>query len=298
MHCSECHYETYLFSNWKRHLLTKKHLERSDRLCGCGSTFSTKGNLVRHQLLCTQETPQAIMIRLAAEQEKRDLAALDQASRVAKEQAERETQRELAALDQAAKLAVEQAERDARQAKEIAALTEKISALQLGNVTNTVTNSNNTTFNLNFFLNETCKDAMTIQEFVQSLPVYFVDDEHKRLWKYIVEQLKGLPEHERPIHCTDLKRQSLAVKYQDRDTKEVGWQTDAVKTQSHIVEMGFAAGAKFADKADELTPEKFQDEDKRQTLWALTNKFGMDDLEDKKGAYRREISKVTAILKD
>jgi len=204
------------------------------------------------------------MIRLAAEQEKRDIAAMEQG---------------------------------ALQAKEIAALTEKISALQLGNVTNTVTNSNNT-FNLNFFLNETCKDAMTIQEFVKSLPVYFVDDEHKRLWKYIVEQLKDLPEHERPIHCTDLKRQSLAVKYQDRDTKEVGWQLDPVKTQSHIVEMGISAGAKFAEKADELTPEKFHDEDKRETLWVLTNKFGMDDLEDKKGAYRREISKVTTILKD
>jgi hypothetical protein len=86
---------------------------------------------------------------------------------------------------------------------------------------------------------------MTIQQFVKSLPLDLIEEEDKRLWKFIAHHLEILPEHVRPIHCTDFKRLSLAVKYEDRDTKAVAWQCDAIKTQAHIVEMGSSTGTRL-----------------------------------------------------
>ena len=286
MQCSLCSYDTEIASNWRRHLKTKRHRQRSGFSCECGALFTTSGNLARHQSTCRKEPDQAIFARLAEEQAERDHIALEQIARIAKEQAE-----------QSAQLAKEQAlqlERIAQaQAAQIAALTEKIGALQ--SVTN-VTNN----FNLNFFLNETCKDAMTIQQFVKSLPIELIQEEDRRLWKFITHHLEKLPQNVRPIHCTDVKRLSMAVKYQDRDTKEVGWQIDPVKTQSHIMEMGMSTGSRFTEKAKEFkeTNVDVDEDEKKQNAWFWTNQFGNDDLEDKPGAFRREVSRVTTIQKE
>jgi hypothetical protein len=112
--------------------------------------------------------------------------------------------------------------------------------------------------------------------------------------------LEKLPENVRPIHCTDAKRLSMAVKYQDRDTQEVGWQLDPVKTQAHIVEMGMSTGSRFSEKAKEFKEANVDvdDDEKKQNAWFWTNQFGNDDLEDKPGAFRREVSRVTTIQKE
>lgn len=274
MICNLCKFTTNSVYNWQRHLETKKHRKRSGFSCECGTLFATLRNLARHQSTCRKEPDQVIFARLAEEQAERDHIALEQIARIAKEQA---LQLERIALAQAA---------------QIAALTEKIGTLQ--NVTN-VTNH----FNLNFFLNETCKDAMTIQQFVKSLPIDMIEEEDRRLWKFITHHLEKLPQNVRPIHCTDVKRLSMAVKYEDRDTKEVGWQLDQAKTQSHIVEMGAATGARFGEKADEFKEvNNIQDDEKKHMAWLWTSQFGNDDLEDKPGAFRRELSRVTSIQKD
>ena len=95
------------------------------------------------------------------------------------------------------------------------------------NSNNTNIKSNNKTFNLNFFLNETCKDAMNISEFVNSVKVDLDDLEHTGRQGYVqgitnivVKNLNKLEEHLRPLHCSDSKREILYIKDNDEWIKE------------------------------------------------------------------------------
>ena len=109
------------------------------------------------------------------------------------------------------------------------ALTTAITEGKLGNTTNT-TNSNNTTnnqFNLNIFLNEKCKDAMNITDFVDQIKLQLSDLETQGKVGYVdgisnifIKNLDEMDEDKRPIHCTDVKREVLYVK--NNDTWEKG----------------------------------------------------------------------------
>jgi hypothetical protein len=95
------------------------------------------------------------------------------------------------------------------------------------NSNNNITNSNNKTFNLQLFLNETCKDAMNIMDFVDSIKFQLSDLESvgelgyvSGLSKIIIRNLKALDEHLRPVHCSDLKREKIYVKDADKWAKE------------------------------------------------------------------------------
>ena len=92
---------------------------------------------------------------------------------------------------------------------------------------NSHNNSNNKTFNLQFFLNETCKDAMNIMDFVDSIKLQLSDLENVGKLGYvegisniIVKNLKDLDVTERPIHCTDKKRETLYIKDENKWEKE------------------------------------------------------------------------------
>ena len=101
----------------------------------------------------------------------------------------------------------------------------------IGNTTNTNTNSHNTTnknkFNLNIFLNEQCKDAMNIMDFVDSLKLQLSDLERvgelgytKGISNIIVTALQKIDVFKRPIHCSDAKRETMYVKDQNAWEKE------------------------------------------------------------------------------
>ena len=93
--------------------------------------------------------------------------------------------------------------------------------------TNNNNNNNNNQFNLNFFLNETCKDAMNINEFINSLNVTIEDFENtgklgyiEGITQIILNGLKGVDTTKRPIHCTDVKRETVYIKSDDSWEKE------------------------------------------------------------------------------
>jgi hypothetical protein len=92
---------------------------------------------------------------------------------------------------------------------------------------NTTTNSHNKTFNLNVFLNETCKDAMNIMDFVDSIQLQLSDLENvgklgyvEGITNIITKNLKALDITQRPIHCTDKKREVLYIKDENKWEKE------------------------------------------------------------------------------
>jgi hypothetical protein len=97
-------------------------------------------------------------------------------------------------------------------------------AKQAGNITHT--NSHNK-FNINFFLNEKCKDALNIQDFVSNLEVGIEDlEETGRLGfsdgisKIFINALNQLELYDRPLHCNDAKREILYIKDEDKWIKE------------------------------------------------------------------------------
>jgi hypothetical protein len=95
------------------------------------------------------------------------------------------------------------------------------------NHSHNTTNSHNKTFNLQIFLNETCKDAMNIMDFVDQIILNLNDlEETGRLGfaegisKMILNRLKTLDVTQRPIHCSDLKRETLYIKDENKWEKE------------------------------------------------------------------------------
>ena len=103
-----------------------------------------------------------------------------------------------------------------------------------GIISNSTVNSNNKTFNLQVFLNEDCKDAMNITDFVDSIKFQLADLEHMGQVGYvegisniIIKNMKALDITKRPVHCTDQKRETIYIKdegvwiKEDEDNKNV-----------------------------------------------------------------------------
>jgi len=118
----------------------------------------------------------------------------------------------------------------------------------------THTNSHNKAFNLNFFLNETCKEAMNIGEFVDSLKMELSDLERvgekgyiEGITSIIVKNLKALDITKRPVHCTDKKRETIYIKDADK------WEKDEDKSHMHklikrVVSKNMKLFSKFKEK--------------------------------------------------
>ena len=97
----------------------------------------------------------------------------------------------------------------------------KVQGITNNNI-NTTNNTNNNQFNINMFLNEHCKNAMNITDFIRSLPITAQDYENTKdhgladtLTHLIVDGLNNLDVVDRPIHCTDQKRKTMYVKDKD-----------------------------------------------------------------------------------
>ena len=106
------------------------------------------------------------------------------------------------------------------------------------NCNNNTTNNNNNQFNLNFFLNDTCKDAMNITDFLSNLDVHIDELEYignhgyvNGMTKMIMERLKGMDITKRPIHCTDIKRETMYIKDKDEWTLESKYNIGRKKTE-------------------------------------------------------------------
>jgi hypothetical protein len=197
--CENCDYSTSRQSHYDRHLQTDKHkilqnpTSKSTEAkwrCDCGKNYKHSSTLYAHKKYCDT---------LQKEDTSKSFGISEQTF----------NQQVIEALI-------------------------KITQNGTTNYSNSNINSNNTniknhnkTFNLNFFLNETCKDAMNISEFVNSVKVDLDDLEHTGRQGYVqgitnivVKNLNKLEEHLRPLHCSDSKREILYIKDNDEWIKE------------------------------------------------------------------------------
>jgi len=169
------------------------------------------------------------------------------------------------------------------------------------NHSNNNTNSLNKTFNLQFFLNETCKDAMNIMDFVESIKVQLCDLEKvgqigyvEGISNIIVKNLNSLDETKRPVHCTDVKREVLYVKDEDKWEKE---NNDKQKLRKVIKEVAYK-NTKMLKEYKSKHPDcdksdsKFSDQYNKLIIEAMGGK-GDNDLEKEDKIIKNIAKEVT-----
>jgi len=211
--CDFCDYTTSRKSQFDRHLSTSKHQNQSEGLqkttikfqkvpddysCECGKSYRHHSSLWKHRQKCPKKEE--------CSQEEADLLKY-----LMKENSELKTM----ILDVCKNMPPSSSNM----------LTNS------NNQINTNTNSHNKTFNLQFFLNETCKDAMNLTEFVDSLKIQLSDLEKvgkdgfvAGISNIIVKNLQALDVTMRPVHCSDQKRETMYIKEKNEwhnDSKEL-----------------------------------------------------------------------------
>jgi len=207
--CKICHYNTCKKSNYNIHLLSKKHknneittnnniikqnLSKKYECQSCDKNFKDRAGLWRHKKKCK------------IEENKNDIFELTNETIINILKQNSEFQQMLL-----------------EQNKTIIELSKNNSITN-----NTIhTNSHNKSFNLQFFLNETCKNAMNITDFVNSLHLQLSDLEKvgevgyiEGISNIIIKNLNALDVTLRPVHCTDKKRETMYIKDEDKWEKE------------------------------------------------------------------------------
>jgi hypothetical protein len=166
------------------------------------------------------------------------------------------------------------------------------------NTTTTHTNSHNKAFNLNFFLNETCKNAMNITDFVDSIKLQLSDlmdvgelGYVEGISKIIVKNLNNLDETIRPVHCTDKKRETMYIKDEGEWNKEDEKKTKLKKAVTKVADKNIRLLPAFREKYPEYKNSSSKTSDKydKMVLEVMT----CDD--DKNEKIITNISKVTTI---
>jgi hypothetical protein len=160
------------------------------------------------------------------------------------------------------------------------------------------TNSHNKAFNLNFFLNETCKNAMNITDFVDSIKLQLSDFMNvgevgfvEGISNIIVQNLNSLDETVRPIHCTDQKRETFYVKDKniwEKDDEEKKKMKQMIKSISYKNE-------KLMKTYKETYADYNNPESRRSDQYSKIMIEAMDCKEESREKIIKNISKATTI---
>jgi len=238
--CDVCNFQCKYQSNYDKHLLTEKHKKKSNEestekiyTCSqCNKEYLNYKSLWKHKKHCVinnnREPEQlentfipnnVINTELIMEAFKQSKGLQEFLVEQNRELQNKLLEKENQLLEKENQLLVQNEQHH----KQIIELTSK----QIGNTNINSHNTHNNQFNLQFFLNETCKDAMNIVDFVNSLQVQIADLEKTGKLGYVegissifLKGLKQLDISMRPIHCTDLKRETVYVKDEDNWNKE------------------------------------------------------------------------------
>jgi hypothetical protein len=165
-------------------------------------------------------------------------------------------------------------------------------------------NSNNKTFNLNVFLNEECKNAMNIMDFVDSLKLQLSDLESvgklgfvEGISNIILKNLKALDVTQRPVHCSDTKREVLYVKDEDKWEKENQERKRLKKAIKHIAHKNSKMLQEFKNTyPDCIYSDSKKSDQYNKIIVESMGGSGKDD--DNENKIIKKISKEVIISKD
>jgi hypothetical protein len=225
--CECCDFKCINKKDFNKHLMTVKHKKNTERLqdadiknplkciCECGNEYFHRQSLSKHKKQCNFGKKKYVELQ-EPEPNNKIIDLL-----IANNKQLQDDNREIKELFM--KLYNENKEQTKISQEQNQVQTAAILELTKNgiNTTNNITNNttNKPTFNLNFFLNDTCKDAMNLTDFINSIQLTYKDfikvgceGYVKGISDIININLKKLAEIERPIHCTDEKRGTLYIK--------------------------------------------------------------------------------------
>ena len=220
--CDLCDYKCYKQSDYTKHLLTTKHQNKinpksRELLCKyCNKLYKVRNSLWYHEQKCSINDDQFNTDNI----NKEDINKAD----INKKNLNKEDLNK----DLILQLIKEHSDlkKEHNELKNVMLKVLENGTHHHNNNNNTI-NSHNKSFNLNFFLNETCKNAMNITDFVDSIKLQLNDlidvgemGYVKGISKIIVNNLNNLHETERPIHCTDKKRDTFYIKDENKWEKD------------------------------------------------------------------------------
>ena len=244
--CESCNFTCTKKSNLQVHLNTNKHKNKNlrENMCNiCNKMFATSSGLWKHRQKCSKSSNPPFIEVMNSEVNETELCesegtmnitnnipmnlileVIKQSKEIQNVLVEQNKELQYKLLEQSQQLLDKENkllekenklwEQNEEHHKQLVELAKKPSMV----------NSNNQ-FNLNFFLNETCKNAMNIQDFINSIKLTTQDFETTGRLGFVdgisrifINELKGLEVERRPLHCTDVKRETVYVK--DNDTWE------------------------------------------------------------------------------
>jgi len=222
-YCEKCNFKCSKNSDWNRHITTAKHKKEINgndwkskkRTCEyCEKTFKTASGLWKHEQKCCklQESPE--------QSQEPPIKPTDSAMIIELLKQNQEFKEMM--IEQSRQIQDTQQENQELQKQLIEAV--KVSGSHIENQT---INNNNQKFNLNFFLNEQCKDAINMSDFIENMELDIEDlTETGRLGyvggisRILINKLQELDIYKRPLHCTDMKRETLYIKDNDEWEKQ------------------------------------------------------------------------------
>jgi hypothetical protein len=281
--CLRCDFKCSKKYSWERHLSTSKHLKATEcDILGagegkkgqketftcefCKKEYQHRQCLWRHNKKCNKQLENEQPIN-------KDLfmMLLKQNSELIKEHAD---------------------------LKEIILEIVKNGTTNTNNSHNTTTNSHNKAFNLNLFLNETCKNAMNITDFVDSIKLQLSDFMNmgevgfvEGISNIIVKKLNSLDETVRPIHCTDQKRETFYVKDQNIWEKD----DDEKKKMKQMIKSISYKNEKLMKTYKETYPDYNNPESNRSDQYSKIMVEAMDCKDESRDKIIKNISRATTI---
>jgi len=244
--CEKCDFKCSKQSNWTTHLLTRKHQNRMKLnekneldaapsfVCKkCDKSYKARNSLWYHENKCSLKP-------VVTEKINSDLIEriLNDRQRILDDNAELRN------------FIMEQSKITTETVNKALELCKPVN----NNTTINQTNNNNQRFNINLFLNEQCKDAINFSDFVKNIQISYEDLENNAqlgfvngISKIFLDNLKQLDVTERPIHCTDMKRETMYIKDENTWTK----QPDDDKLQKAIQTVSYRSMGKLAEWKNE-----------------------------------------------
>jgi hypothetical protein len=278
--CENCDFSCSKLSNYNKHLLTLKHqnsytelqkmpkMPESERknICDCGKEYKYRQGLYTHRKKCGTEKKNA--------------------------------DKNNSEVTELTTIIVEMVKNNNDLQKQVLDVCKNIQP----NISNN-NNNNNNTFNLQFFLNEQCKDAMNITDFINSVTLSLTDLENMGTSGYvngissiIIKELRGLDITKRPVHCSDAKRETLYIKDEDKWEKECPENTK-MKTAIRTVEKkNIKLISEWTDKHPKFTNSTTKENDEYLQI-LIETMGGKGDYEKNKNKVIKNIAKEVVIDK-
>jgi hypothetical protein len=284
--CIFCNYTCCKLSEWKRHMLTLKHqnannankkspkksTSHNDVNCECGKKFHHLSSLSRHKKICNYINNSENSENSENNSENNNIISPELIMNVLQQN------------NNLQQLLIEQN-------KTIIELSKNNQIITNNNNTNMI-NSNNKSFNLQFFLNETCKDAMNMSEFIESVKIQLSDLENvgklgfiDGISNIIIKNLEALDVEKRPVHCCDSKRETMYIKDHDKWEKE----DVELKQMRELVRYVRDKNISMVNTWRDLYPECVKSDSKKTTQF---NQIYMESFGGEKGTKKEKEEKI------